>query len=284
MSYGQDEWQVNSHLTVNFGLRWEVQPAMTETNGDLANFVPSLNAIVVPDKFSSLLKTYGPATPAYTAVLQSFNGCSLTNYGLAPDPSLPCTNVISASQAGLPPGLRHAPLHDFDPRVSIAYRPFNDDKTVVRAGFGMFTMTTLGPMSFNSGVIALSPLVSYANPYPVTNQIYQFPDATPPNAAVQLGGGSFEESNDIHWKDPTSAQWNLTVERQLTPNTTVRLSYVGQGTWHLPITIDLEPGAGEHHLLYNSAARYAYPQFGLLMDSLSVGNASYQGGHSRNHT
>ena len=274
--YGQDEWQVNKHLTVNFGLRWELQPAMTETNGDLANFVPSLNAIVVPDKFLSLLKTYGPATPAYTAVLQSFNGCSLTNYGLSPDPSLPCTKVITASQAGLPPGLRHAPLHDFDPRVSIAYRPFNDDRTVIRAGFGMFTMTTLGPMSFNSGVIALSPLVSYANPYPVTNQIFQFPNATPPNAAVQLGGGSFEESNEIYWKDPTSAQWNLTVEREVTPNTTVRLSYVGMGTWHLPITIDLNQVPASTTPYSQSEA--PYPQFDLLMDSKSIGNATYGAG------
>jgi hypothetical protein len=274
--YGQDEWQVNSHLTVSYGLRWELQPAMAETNGDLANFVPSLNAIVVPDKFSSLLNTYGPATPAYIADLESFNGCALTNYGKAPDPSLPCTNVISASQAGLPPGLRHAPLHDFDPRVSMAYRPFNNEKTVIRAGFGMFTMTTLGPMSFNSGVIALSPLVSYANPYPVTGNIYQFPDATPPNAAVQLGGGAFEESNDIYWKDPTSAQWNLTVERQVTPNTTVRLSYVGQAGWHLPITIDLNQVPASPNP-YNQLAA-PYPQFDLLMSSESIGNSTYHAG------
>ena len=274
--YGQDEWQVNKHLTVNFGLRWELQPAMTETNGDLANFVPSLNAIVVPNKFSSLLKTYAPATPAYIAVLQSFNGCSLTAYGKSPNPSLPCTNVISASQAGLPPGLRHTPPHDLDPRVSIAYRPFNDNKTVVRAGFGMFTMTTLGPMSFNSGVIALSPLVSYANPYPVTGAIFQFPNATPPNAATQLGGGSFEESNEIYWKDPTSAQWNLTVERLITPNTTMRLSYVGQSTWHLPITVDLNqvPASTTPYTQSNAP----YPQFDLLMDSKSIGNANYQAG------
>jgi hypothetical protein len=272
--YGQDEWQVNSHLTVNYGLRWELQPAMTETNGDLANFVPSLDATVVPDKFFSLLNTYGPATPSYIADLESFNGCSLVNYGLAPNPSLPCTKVISASQAGLPPGLRYTPMHDFDPRLSIAYRPWGD-KTVVRAGFGMFTMTTLGPMSFNSGVIALSPLVSYANPT-TAGSIYQFPDATPPGAPTQLGGGAFEESNNIHWKDPTSAQWNLTVERQLTPNTTVRLSYVGQASWHLPITIDLDQvkPSTTPFSIYETP----YPQFGLLMSSESIGIANYQAG------
>jgi hypothetical protein len=131
-------------------------------------------------------------------------------------------------------------------------------------------------MSFNSGVIALSPLVSYANPYPVTGTIFQFPNATPPNAAVQLGGGSFEESNEIYWKDPTSAQWNLTVERLITPNTTMRLSYVGQATWHLPITVDLNQVPASTTPYSQSEA--PYPQFDLLMDSKSIGNANYQAG------
>ncbi|HXZ11767.1 MAG TPA: carboxypeptidase-like regulatory domain-containing protein [Candidatus Sulfotelmatobacter sp.] len=274
--YGQDQWQVNSHLTVNFGLRWEVQPAMFETNGDLASFDPALNSIVVPDKFFSMLKTYGPATPVYVGVLESYNGCSLTNYGLSPDPSLPCTNVISASQAGLPQGLRHTPLHDFDPRVSIAFRPSKDEKTVIRAGFGLFTMTTLGPMSFNNAMVGVSDLVSYSNPYPVTNKIFQFPDATPLNAAIQYGGGAFEEANNPYWKDATSAQWNLTVERQVTPSTTVRFSYVGQGTWHLPITIDLNQVPASKTPYSQSEA--PFPQFDLLMSSESIGNATYEAG------
>jgi hypothetical protein len=275
--YGQDEWQVNSHLTVNFGLRWEVQPAMVETNGDLASFDVARNSIVVPDKFfSTLLKTYAPATPVYVGTLESYNGCSLTNYGVTPDPSLPCTNVMTASQAGLPQGLRHTPPHDFDPRVSIAYRPFNNDKTVIRAGFGLFTMTTLGPMSFNNAMVGVSDLVSYSNPYPVTNKIFQFPDATPLNAAIQFGGGAFEEANEPYWKDPTSAQWNLTVERQIAPNTTMRLSYVGQGTWHLPITVDLNQVPASTTPYSQSEA--PYPQFDLLMDSKSIGNSNYEAG------
>jgi len=275
--YGQDEWQVNKHLTVNFGLRWEVQPAMVETSGDLASFDVARNSIVVPDKFfSTLLKTYAPATPVYIGTLESYNGCSLTNYGVTPDPSLPCTNVMTASQAGLPQGLRHTPPHDFDPRVSIAYRPFNNDKTVIRAGFGLFTMTTLGPMSFNNAMVGVSDLVSYSNPYPVTNKIFQFPDATPLNAAIQFGGGAFEEANEPYWKDPTSAQWNLTVERQIAPNTTMRLSYVGQGTWHLPITVDLNQVPASTTPYSQSAA--PYPQFDRLMDGKSIGNANYEAG------
>jgi hypothetical protein len=125
-------------------------------------------------------------------------------------------------------------------------------------------------------MVGVSDLVSYSNRYPVTNQIFQFPDATPLNAAVRFGGGAFEEANDPYWKDATSAQWNLTMERQLTPNTTVRLSYVGQGTWHLPITIDLNQVPASK-TPYNQLAA-PYPQFNLLMSGESIGNATYEAG------
>jgi hypothetical protein len=275
--YGQDEWQVNPHLTMNFGLRWELLPAFIETSGDLASFDPGINSIVVPDKFFPTVSGSPLLTSIYTGVLESFNGCSLPNRNT----QLACTNVVSASSDHLPQGLRDTPMHDFDPRLSVAWRPFNNDHTVIRAGFGLFTATTLGPMSFNNAGVGLSDLLSFPNSVTKGVPAFQFPQTSIPGL-VSLGGGSFEEGNDPHFKDPTSAQWNLTVERQLTSNTTARLSYVGQGTWHLPITIDLNqiPASNTPYVAANGWAdpRSPYQNFAMLMYAESAGNANYEAG------
>jgi hypothetical protein len=279
--YGQDQWQVNSHLTVNFGLRWEWLPAFQERNGDIATYLPQGNnvTVVVPDKFYPFIANNSVYQQLYTGFLQSFNACSLQGHTSL----LPCSNIETASQAGIPQGLRFTPPHDFDPRISIAWRPFDNNKTVIRAGFGIYTMTTLGPMSFNSGIIALSDLLTYNNSVTNGAAAFQFPQTSPLGAAATLGGGDFEEANDPHWKDPSSAQWNLTVERELTPNTTVRVSYAGQEGYHLPITVDLNqiPASTTPYTIPNNGysvvdPRAPYQNWNLLMDSKSIGTQSYQ--------
>jgi len=282
-AYAQDAWQVNNHLTVNFGLRWELLPPFQETNGDIATYLTSGNnlTVVVPNKFYPFIAKDPLLQQIYTGFLQSFNACSLPGKTA----SLPCSNIETASQAGIPQGLRDWNWRDFDPRVSIAWRPFNDNKTVIRAGFGIYTMTTLGPMSFNSGIIALSDLLTYNNS--VTNGVasFQFPYTSPPGAPAVLGGGDFEEANNPHWKDPSSAQWNFTVERELTPNTVVRLSYTGQGSYHLPITIDRNqiPASTTPYTIPNNGysvvdPRAPFQNWNLLMECESIGNQSYQAG------
>ena len=278
--YGQDEWRVNNRLTVNLGLRWELLPPFVESSGDFATYIPSANnvTVVVPDAFVKLVASSSLYQSMYNGFLQSFNACSLPNK----TPDLPCSNVLTASKAGLPQGLRHWNWHDFDPRVSVAFRPFGDNRTVIRAGFGVFTATTLGPMSYNYAGIALSDLVTYNNSF--TNGVpqFQFPRTSAPGP-VPLGGGSFEESNNPYFKDPTSAQWNLTLEREVTPGTKVRLTYAGQGTWHLPITVDLNqiaPGKTPYTIPGNGYVdpRAPYQNWLLMMYSDSIGNASYHAG------
>jgi len=281
--YGQDTWQVNSHLTVNFGMRWELLPPFQETNGDIATYLTSGNSltVVVPDKFYKLIANNPTYQQIYTGFLQGFNACTLADK----TPLLPCSNIETASQAGIPQGLRFWNWRDFDPRVSFAWRPFDNNKTVIRAGFGIYTMTTLGPMSVNSGIIALSDLLTYNDS--VTNGVaaFQFPNTSPPNAAATLGGGDFEEANNPHWKDPSSAQWNLTLERELTPNTVVQLSYTGQGTYHLPITIDRNqiPASTTPYTIPDNGysvvdPRAPFQNWNILMESESIGNQNYESG------
>ncbi len=182
--FAQDEFQVNSRLTLSYGLRWQILPGFQEDGGNLANFDQRNNSIVVPDALAGYLasQNLGPSNVAFQ---QSFNACNLNVT------TLPCTKYVTASQDGLPQSLRNTYKGNFQPRVSVAYRPFNDTKTVVRAGFGIYTMTNLGPLSFNNSGNPTSSLHSYANSNtagPNTPQI-QFPNTAPPSVGAQIGGG-----------------------------------------------------------------------------------------------
>jgi hypothetical protein len=284
--YGQDEWQVNSHLTLNFGLRWELLPPFDETQGDLGSFDPRNNSVLVPDQLlKSETATNNPALQTvYTGFLESFNACSLPNRNTA----LACSNVLTASQDHVTQGLRALYKRDFDPRISLAYRPFNDNKTVIRSGFGIFTVTTLGPMSFNNAGNPTSNLLTNVNAVynaagALQAPLYQFPQTAPASQNVSLGGGSLEQANDPNFRDPQVAQWNLTVERQLTSNTVLRVSYVGMHTYRMPVTVDWNqiPASTTPYTVPAGMfvdPRAPYQNWLLLMSSENVGSASYQAG------
>ncbi len=221
--FAQDEWQVNSRLTLSYGLRYQILPPFKEDGGNLANFDQNTNSIVVPDNLAAYLRQQ-KIQGSNLAFQQSFNACSTTSGAV-------CTKYVTASQDHLPAGLRNTYHGNVQPRFSFAYRPLNNTRTVIRGGFGVFTMTNLGPLSFNNSGNPTSNLHTYSGGL-------QFPNTAPASTGVQLGGGNLDQGVDPNYRDPQANQFNITVEQELGGNA-LRASFVGMHTYRLNITEDL---------------------------------------------
>ncbi|MCU1321965.1 MAG: hypothetical protein JWM43_1614 [Acidobacteriaceae bacterium] len=274
----QDEYQVNSRLTLSYGLRWQILPGFNLDGGNMANFDQRTDSIVVPDSLAAYL-TQQNIGASNLAFQQSINACNL-NYT-----ALPCTKYVTASAAGLPQSLRNSYKGNFQPRVSVAYRPLNDTKTVVRAGFGIYTMTNLGPLSFNNSGNPTSNLHTYSNVNTAganTPQI-AFPQTAPSTVGVQYGGGSLDQGVDPNYRDPQSNQWSFTVERQVSNSTSLRASYVGMHTYRLSVTEDLNqiPASATPYNTGSTAgvyvdARAPYQNWFSLLSTFNAGKANYR--------
>lgn len=267
--YLQDEWQVTSRLTVNAGLRWELLVPFVDQNGIQANFDPATNSIIIN---SILAKGLGPAT----GFLEGFNACSLPNR----DTSLPCTNVVLNSAEHLTQGLRQLYMGDYDPRVSLAYRPFNNNKTVFRAGFGIFTVTSLGQLQNNNESNPQEDIHTYQNAVVSGAPLIQFPNTIAASQLVQIGGGTIEQATDPHYRDAQSAQWNVTLERELTPSTALRVSYVGMNSYRLNVSVNLNqiaPSALPYVPSPFVDPRAPFQNWGIIYSTENLGFQNYQG-------
>jgi hypothetical protein len=274
--YAEDQWQVNSRLTVNFGMRWELLPEFTENQGDIANFDPRNGAVVVPDILLSKTVPSSPLLAAnYNAFLISFNACSLPNR----DMTLACSNVLTASQDHLSQSLRNTYWHNFDPRIGIAYRPFRDNKTVFRAGFGIFTQTPLGQLAYDFLGIPLGAPYTYSNNNGGV-PLFQFPQTSPASTTAQYGGTGFYDGMDPNFKDPQTAQWNVTIERQLTFALAARITYSGMNSYRMNVKMDynaIPPSTQPYVPSPYVDPRAPYQNWDEINYSANAGFSNYQG-------
>jgi hypothetical protein len=280
--YLQDEWRANDRLTVNAGVRWELQPPFVDQHGIQANFNPQTNQVIV-NKY--IYNTLGG--PAF-GFLQSFNACNAAppgfsapaDAGYAPSASLPCSTVVSNSQVGFPAGLRQFYKGSIDPRIGIAYRPFKDNKTVFRAGFGIYTVTNLGQLQNNNESNPEADQHTFQNGIgPNGAPLFQWPQTLSASQLTQIGGATLGQATDPYYRDPQSAQWNVTVERELTPNTALRVSYVGMNSYRLNVTVNLNqiaPSAQPYVPSPFVDPRAPFQNWGVLFSTENLGFQNYQ--------
>jgi hypothetical protein len=245
-TFVQDDYRVGSRVTLNLGLRWDVQTPGTDPLNRFTTYVPGQKS------------TVNPQAPAG----QLFYG----------DPGVE-RGVISTSWS------------HFSPRVGVVWDPFGDGRTSIRAAGGIFygsisgnewnamtnfqpwstrlTFTNINPRTTADGV----PLgASLSNPY---NGFVGGPPF-PYNGSYATGGGILGVSQDFTWAH--AYQTNVGVQREVGGALAVGAAYIGSFNRELPFQRDVNypvvtptaTAAGA-----NILSRRPNPAFGavLLLDS-----------------
>jgi hypothetical protein len=262
--FAQDSWKVRSNLTLNYGLRWELDTPLTDISGHVETYRPGQNSTVYP---------CGITTSA-----SYWEGLGVTNPTCANTGSEP-TGLVVPGDAGVPPGMTSTYYKAFAPRVGVAYSPnFSEGflgklfggngATSIRAGWGMFynpieelVMAQFGaepPFGGSSSLFDTmfnTPFVYQAGGTPAPNPFNGIITPTPGQPTDLsfyrpiLLYGEFQP----HLRTQYTTQFNLTVQRQLTKDMMLQLGYVG---------------SEGHRLLASHDINYSNPQTCLDMITL----------------
>jgi hypothetical protein len=211
--YAQDDWKVNSKLTLNLGLRWEYGSPYSEENNFISNFDPGTQTVLTTTPGAVAGNGITPVSPG------GIYGHTLVN----PD------------------------FTDFGPRLGFAYAV--DSNTALRGGFGMsyvhYTRAGSGdilainaPQAQFAAVTQIAPTTTdHCNPLPsqiiavgaTTPSCFATTDQGYPSALATTFNPATDNITYIpkDTKDSYVESYFLSVQRQLAKNTLLDLAYVG---------------------------------------------------------
>jgi len=226
--YLQDDWRVNSKLTLNYGLRLEHEDGMREVNDNFTvgfdrTSTNALSGVVIPASVDPTGQT-----PAHS----------------------PVGGLMFAGVNGNPTTQGNPPKVKWSPRVGIVYSI--DSKTVLRSGYGLYWSPynypapsptsnngNFGQIGFTNNTsspqTAGTPTVTLNNPFP--NDVVP---ASGTALGLIAGAGTNIAFVDQNRSAPRVHQYSADLQRELPGNLAITMSYVGARGEHLPLggTID----------------------------------------------
>ncbi|ACO34113.1 MAG TPA: hypothetical protein DGA22_11230 [Acidobacterium sp.] len=275
--FAQDHWNVSQRLTLDYGVRYDFEPGYHDPSGNIGNFnpnVPLSGEAIFPDGAENTL------SPGYLA---SFNACPVGQTTGSPSANgAPCTPVLDNTAAGFPSYLKKVPHLRFMPRFGFAFRPFNDDRTAIRGGFGMYDITTLGSIYYSLTGTLQAATTIYANSETQTGPAYSWPQIYAgqgqSSAAGAYGTAYFGTANAVNWKDPYSEQYTLSVDHEFGAGYGARISYIGMETHDLvwaPNLNDLPTYSSTKSAYFRPLSDRPFPNWGVINTRAVGANANY---------
>lgn len=180
----QDDWRIHPRLTLNLGLRYELQQPLREASGRLATFIPGLRQVVL------------------------------------------------SGDARFSESLIQTDKNNFGPRVGFAFRPFDDDRTVIRGGGGIYHSLE----SFNVSRQQLANNFPFLNRTQFNRPFISATSTTRNPVGLSISNpfptNTLSAANDVFGIDtqnrtPEFYQYNLTIERELISDLALEVGYVG---------------------------------------------------------
>jgi hypothetical protein len=203
--FAQDDWKVSRKLTLNLGLRYELDLPPYDTRGRIATFDPALY-VPRPAIGGAVV---GPPIGGYVQagnVIPQYDVASIPNVG---------KRVVNSIDP-----------NNFAPRVGFAYSPLDSGKLVFRGGYGIFysrtsfqyiTLNVIAPPTYVFGALVLPPI---SNPFFPAPPISAFPTLVP---GVALSGTLF----DRNIRTPYLHQFNVNAQYEIFKDYLLEVGYVG---------------------------------------------------------
>ena len=249
--FAEDSWKLRHNVTLNYGLRWELNTPIADVGGRTQTFRPGQNTAVFPCQ----LAANNPLVAAF--------GTTDCGPGSAGESVFP-QGLVMPGDRGVPMGLTQTYYRSFAPRLGLAWSPGwtsgwrrvltgGPDKTSIRMGWGIFYnpieqlvleqfngeppfggTTSLTNSMFNTPFLGQDGTVS-PNPFngilnPQRGQPVDFSAFRP-----ILLYGQFQPK----LRSQYSEQYNFNIQRQLTPTLVVEAAYVGSQGHRLLASYDM---------------------------------------------
>ncbi len=219
----QDDWKVNPFLTLNLGIRWELDKPVYSPHSTVSNFD------IAAQQFTAAGSGAGSGlVTGYSTTTQKFvtNGASSFDH------------------------LYNYDWNNFAPRVGFAWQPLKKDTTVIKGAMGIFYNT---PLLYNQFLTngtqapfryvptytsAATGIVNLANPFPsggLAPCVVNTQHSANPGCANVLAALSIAPN----YRTPYITEWSLGVQQALTKSLVLETTYFGSKGTRLPLTINL---------------------------------------------